>query len=289
MKNYVYIFALCLSSVVFANAGEDSTTILELQKKMEMMASEISNLKETCNCNLTGLEHNIRQNGIEIAKVRHLVVLNNNRISENLDEINENQDKIIENQDKINENQVAIETKVETVKSDLEASIDQVKVSVEQNIADLNTAIDKNTNKISDLVTLVGTRVIFSAIRKGDGDVNSGEIITLTEMEVNVGQGMNPDTGEFTVPVTGVYSFSLSARTNDDDPNTNVAIYKNDVYQFRISNYNGEGHNYFTNLSYAWTFVLTKGDKLHLKLTKNGLDVYGEDFIWFNGQLLMAQ
>ena len=41
-------------------------------------------------CNLAAVKQGIRQNGIALAKVRHLVVFNDNRISGNLNKINEN-------------------------------------------------------------------------------------------------------------------------------------------------------------------------------------------------------
>ena len=110
-----------------------------IEAKMYDMETELSELKakmehlDECNCNLTGIEHDIRQNGIEIAKVRHLVVLNDNRISENLDQINENQEKTIANQDKINANEIEIESTIETVRLDLETLIGMVKLDVESN------------------------------------------------------------------------------------------------------------------------------------------------------------
>ena len=42
-------------------------------------------------CNLAPIRQGIRQNGIAIAKVRHLVVMNDIRISGSLNQIKENQ------------------------------------------------------------------------------------------------------------------------------------------------------------------------------------------------------
>ena len=245
--------------------------------------------EEECNCNLTEIEQNIRQNGITIAKVRHDVVLNGEHTIQNHDDIEETKSEIDDLEATINAVSMDLEATINNVKADLEASIGSVKTDLQQNVADLTALIDQNSKSISDLINVVNTRVIFSAVRTGDNDVHSGQIITFTETKANIGGGMDPDSGVFTTPVAGIYSFSFSARTDDSDPYTNIAVYKNDVYLFRISDYNNSGQNNFGNISYSWVFTLAKNDKIHLKVSKNGLDVYGEDFVWFNGQLLMAQ
>ena len=103
--------------------------------------------RDNCECNLTDIEHDIRQNGIEIAKVRHLVVLNGYHITDNLDNINQNK---IEVDTKIDAVEMDLEVSINNVKIDTEASIDKVKTNLENSIADTKTRVDisKNTAKI---------------------------------------------------------------------------------------------------------------------------------------------
>ena len=56
----------------------------------------------------------------------------------------------------------------------------------------------------------VNTRVIFSAVRKYR-NVYPGDDITFDETVTNIGSGMDPESGVFTAPVSGIYSFSFSA------------------------------------------------------------------------------
>ena len=141
----------------------------------------------------------IRQNGIEVAKVRHLVVLNDNRISLNLDQINENLDKIdnnqhniTENKDKIDNNESniqankdaifenqgkigKIEATVESVKLELEATIaqayadaksliDSVKVDLDNTQSTLDTVkqdVESNTGHIQSNTNSINVRILI--------------------------------------------------------------------------------------------------------------------------------
>ena len=64
-----------------------STTEEKLVKIAELQYAQ-SNPMNECNCDLSGIEHDIRTNGISIAQVKQLVDLNDGRINENLDHIN---------------------------------------------------------------------------------------------------------------------------------------------------------------------------------------------------------
>ena len=129
-----------------------------MEEKITNMEKEISDLKgkvaqqDECNCNLTGLEHDIRQNGIEIARVRHLVVLNDNRISENLDQIDDNKNKI-------NANKVEIEATVETVKLDLETFVNQLQVNLETSIDSVKSDVASNQGNIQSITTDLNVRI----------------------------------------------------------------------------------------------------------------------------------
>ena len=138
----------------------------------------------------------------------------------------------------------------------------------------------------------VNTQVIFSAIRKVGSDeynnVNPGQAVTFTKIVANIGNGMEPSSGVFTCPVSGIYAFSLSAETNIDDSITRIKVYKNDEYEFRITDFNKRNYN---NIGYSWTFNLEQGERVFLRMDgeSSGLVVKSGVLVWFNGQLLSAK
>ena len=136
----------------------------------------------------------------------------------------------------------------------------------------------------------VNTQVIFSAIRKVEYDdeynnVDPGQAVTFTKIVANIGNGMEPSSGVFTCPVSGIYAFSLSAETNIDDSITRIKVYKNDEYEFRITDFNKRNYN---NIGYSWTFNLEQGERVFLRMDgeSSGLVVTSGVLVWFNGQLL---
>ena len=139
--------------------------IFELKGKLDQ--------EDKCECNLTDIEHDIRQNGIEIAKVRHLVVLNGYHISDNLDNINQNK---IEVDTRINALEVSIsdlnietEASITIVKTNLENSINFLQSNLENSIdslkLDLQNDIDENSNLIADTRTHVDVSKNAAKIR----------------------------------------------------------------------------------------------------------------------------
>ena len=94
----------------------------------------------------------IRKNGIEIAHVRHLVVLNDIRISENLDLININEDDI----------EKKLETSISNVTIDLQNSIDFVKLNLEDSIdfvkVNLENSIDSTQMNLENSIDSVMSR-----------------------------------------------------------------------------------------------------------------------------------
>ena len=112
--------------------------------------------------------------------------------------------------------------------------------------------------------------------------------ITFSDTEANIGNGMNPDTGVFNVPVSGIYSFSFSACTNTKDRDTEIRVFKNGEIQFWFHNYN-ENDQSDNNIGYTWTMSLVQNDQINLQLFSNELIGYMYEFVWFNGQLLMQQ
>ena len=135
----------------------------------------------------------------------------------------------------------------------------------------------------------MNTRVIFSTLRKFNV-VNPNEIVTFTNTPINVGEGMDGGTGVFTAPVSGFYSFSFSAQGDTLAPDTDIIMYRNDVYDFRIADHNKNGNYDMGNIAYSWNIRLDQNDRIYLKLTEesNSLFCSSSVYAWFNGHLLMA-
>ena len=102
-------------------------------------------------------------------------------------------------------------------------------------------------------------------------NVYTNETITFTDVPINIGDGMDRLTGTFTAPVSGVYSFSFSAQAAEDDPFTDIMVYKNDEYQFRISDHNKNEQTNMPNIGYSWYMQLEQNDRVYLKVISNVL------------------
>ena len=69
----------------------------------------------------------------------------------------------------------------------------------------------KVESSISSMKSLVSAplSVIFDAVRSEDW-VGEGGWLPYTKLNINLGNGLDMDTGRFTVPVSGVYFFLLN-------------------------------------------------------------------------------
>ena len=157
MEIFKLLFLICFCFDF--SYSEDSERVLELLKKIDLMETRMNAIEsrfsqEQCECNLTDVEDQIRQNGITIAKVRHMVYLNDNRIGKNIEEINDIESTVnsvkLELEASIDSVKVDLEASIDQVKVDLEENIDTVKNGLEQNLVDLGTMIENNENSILD-------------------------------------------------------------------------------------------------------------------------------------------
>ena len=158
--------------------------------------------------------------------------------------------------------------------------------------------------RVKALESKVNTRVIFSVARKGLGRYGQyehytelGQIITYTDVIANVGQGMDPNTGIFEAPVSGIYSFSFSALSDSTEAlngyATRIKVIKNLLGHWsEFDIFQDAGTNAFMeNLSFSWMMSLYKGDKIHLAMNTWGAKLLTTDDhpLYFNGQLLEAK
>ena len=110
---------------------ENSYLKLDIQK-LQKLTTNLERLEfhgekikaEECNCNLTEIEHDIRQNGITIAKVRHDVVLNGEHTIQNHDNIEETKSEVDVLEATVNAMSMDFEATIKNVKADLEDVVD---------------------------------------------------------------------------------------------------------------------------------------------------------------------
>jgi len=160
--------------------------------------------------------------------------------------------------------------------------------------------------RVKALESKVNTRVIFSVARKGLGRYGQyehytelGQIITYTDVIANVGQGMDPNSGIFEAPVSGIYSFSFSALSDSTEAlngyATRIKVIKNLLGDYIESKFDifqsGTRDGFRENLSFSWMMSLYKGDKIHLAMNSWGAKLLTTDDhpLYFNGQLLEAK
>ena len=144
-----------------------------------------------------------------------------------------------------------------------------------------------------DQIKNANQKVIFSAIRTS-GDVNPGTTIRYDEANVNVGGGMDAGSGFFTVPVSGIYSFSFRGLSMWRKTLTNIHVRKNNATQFRIFE-NSDDTKSHDILSTTWLMNLTQNDVISLYCSSDnywssgGFSVNIYHPVLFNGHLLMKQ
>ena len=146
-----------------------------------------------------------------------------------------------------------------------------------------NEAIEIPIGKIE---TFSGSgRVIFSASRYSNGDINSGHDITYDEALIDTASAMDLDNGIFKVPTHGVYQFSFTANNHccDKEEYEIVDIYVNGRQQFRAE-YWWESTGTYTSRS--WQMELKHSDQIKLRVTHGSIFANSDMPISFSGYLL---
>ena len=114
--------------------------------------------------------------------------------------------------------------------------------------------------------------------------------VTFTDVVINLKDAMNPRSGEFKTPISGIYSFSISAVGHSFTSHTILYVMRNGKLEFAVNDAIGSNIEHLVNYAYVWTMKLQEGDAVSLHTTNwNGFHVNWENFFWFNGQLLHAQ
>jgi len=101
---------------------------------------------------------------------------------------------------------------VEALPSIVETQQDQELGTQDQDLVEqveqLKLKVDSGISSMKDLV-FAPLSVIFDAVRSEDW-VGQDGWLPYTKLNINLGNGMNMDTGRFTVPISGVYFFLIN-------------------------------------------------------------------------------
>jgi len=140
---------------------------------------------------------------------------------------------------------------------------------IDTNIGALNTinsridTIESDANELENsLKNLPDANdkvVIFSVLKTTGGNLTGNMIFHKTE--VNIGEAMNIQSGEFKAPFSGTYSFDFSALSQDKQKTVHVQIKKNNNIIYNIYNHlNEESTQRFDNMNFHWMLTLSTGD-----------------------------
>ena len=279
-------------------------SIHQLQEDMEDRVAEINLLNDTTS-------NNIRQNGIEIAKVRHLAVLNGEHISQNLKTINDNRMTIETTVESVKMNLEAsinnveaslesdLEASIASVKMDVDASfnsvntdidnievsIDLVKEDIQQNVANLASSIDVNSNSIEGSIhrveKLESLQIYFAVYRSSSSDAYFNGYVTYNNEVENVGNHLALSTGIFTSPVRGTFQFTFSG-TGFTSGRDDVGVYVNGYKHFIIYSDN----NQYDGVNHSWFLSLNQNDQVRLKMERGQLMLRSDVRFTFIGNLI---
>ncbi len=132
--------------------------------------------------------------------------------------------------------------------------------------------------------------VYFAAAHR-EHPITPFETINYQEVIVNIGNGIDGETGVFTAPVDGSYQFSFYAVITADSNGGYVSmwVYKNGEHNLHFTQAT-EASQAFNQLSPTWQMLLKKGDQIHLKLHKGVItEIQSPQHPTFIGELITEQ
>ncbi|KAL4237052.1 Complement C1q-like protein 4 [Mactra antiquata] len=119
------------------------------------------------------------------------------------------------------------------------------------------------------------------ALNSNSGNV-SNQVIKFDKIITNIGNAYQSNTGRITVPVSGIYVFSLTAMASYRT-DTHVGIYVNDQLKTYLK-LNGPEHE-FDTMTQTAVYYLHQFDNVSVKHTKTNATLRG-DYTAFTGFLL---
>ena len=126
--------------------------------------------------------------------------------------------------------------------------------------------------------------VISFSVRKNFGQPITFEvtdIVTFTTILYNHGNGFNKETGEFTVPKSGLYDFNFNGPIGGGAVKTKLGVLKNDELMLRF-----QGQGSLNTQTWTWTMYLEANDVLKLRVEDGKVLSLGKQWLQFNGHLI---
>ena len=126
-------------------------------------------------------------------------------------------------------------------------------------------------------------KIFFAARKTSPGGSFDGEI-TYDIVDINEGAGFDQQTGKFRAPEGGTYFFTFSGLTSNSKSSTYVRVYKDGSLHHVI--YDGNDADTGNNINGSWMFSLSKGEEIHLEVTRGKLWASSDLPVIFTGNLL---
>merc|ERR1712002_430560 len=178
----------------------------------EARKTEIANLD-----NFAKSENDARKD--EIANLNNFAHSENDGRKQDIADLNARVDKEISDR---NSAEAGLTTRIDKEIVDREDAISEIKNRMDQELADRGSEMDDLKKKLMrenlylKAVAAKPLSVYFDAYRTKAYDGGGEENLTFNGTSVNVGGGMDPDTGVFNAPVGGSYLFVFHIATHDN-------------------------------------------------------------------------
>ena len=176
----------------------------------------------------------------------------------------------------------------EVVKSDLKTELDGTLSSeltglTQKITTQVNEKSQELTEQITTRISETQEKVIFSVVRMSD--VGSHDI-TYDTVIANIGDSIDASSGTFTTKKKGLYFFTFTAVSQNEEKGVVIDVKKNGGQLFHIEDGNAKNQ---ANIGKSWMLQLNVGDTIVLRNAGNQLHgCDSEDWIQFSGQLLHA-
>ena len=153
----------------------------------------------------------------------------------------------------------------------------------------------KLNDQIKDLLTPEPNGVYFSAYLNAGGNIGSDSEdfpITFNNVLLNYGNGFEGESGTFTAPLSGYYSFHFDGGQyshGTTDIGNRVYVYKNSQFMLEMLD-SGPEYGHYQHIHFSFEENLDKGETINLKVFQGDWLIADSVFrISFSGELLYVE